>query len=169
MRKLFVIDKQDYDASWPKTIRKAARAIIRYKNKFYFVKSKSELFYKFPGGGKKRDERIIECLKREVKEEVGLTIIDKSIKDYGYVLEIRKSKRKENTIFYHYSYYFFADVEENTSDLNLDDYERCLCYERSLVSLKDAYLANNSYNKNKAEFEYIIREERVMKLLLEEI
>ena len=168
MRKLLTIDKRDYDPSWPITTRKAARAIIFKGDKIYLVKSATENFYKFPGGGKKRWESINDTLVREVKEEVGLDVIKESIKPYGYTLELRKSKRKENYVFHHISYYFFCDVKERLSDLKLDDYEKELSYERVLYTLKEAYDVNHAYENDKEEHEYIIREEAVMKLLLEE-
>ncbi|MBQ3695528.1 MAG: NUDIX domain-containing protein [Alphaproteobacteria bacterium] len=60
-------------------IKLSVCAVIAYKERFLIVKrSQTDDFlpgcWEFPGGGVERSETIIDALKRELKEEIGLDI-----------------------------------------------------------------------------------------------
>ncbi|PDS26731.1 (deoxy)nucleoside triphosphate pyrophosphohydrolase [Flavobacterium branchiophilum] len=68
-------------------------AIIIYKNKILVtqrgVKMKLPLKWEFPGGKLKENESEIECIKREIKEELNIEIevlrsLSNNIHDYGF-------------------------------------------------------------------------------------
>ena len=67
------------------------RAIIVKDGKVALIKSLKENQYKFPGGGIEDGESHIDILIRETKEETGLIIKLNSIKECGFIHEIRKS------------------------------------------------------------------------------
>ena len=59
-----------------KLIITAARAVIRDREgRILFIRRRDNGLWGMPGGGQELDESILDCLKREVKEEVGLDVI----------------------------------------------------------------------------------------------
>lgn len=63
-----------------KFIHPAARIIIENdKNEFLFITKKDNGALGIPAGGFEENETIEECIKREVKEETGLDIIDMNV------------------------------------------------------------------------------------------
>ncbi|MCR5113060.1 MAG: NUDIX domain-containing protein [Acholeplasmatales bacterium] len=169
MRLLLDLDAKDYtDSDNSFMIRKAARAIILKNGKISMAHSSVYDFFKFPGGGVKRDETIEEALIREVKEETGLIVKPESIKEYGYVLEKYKMKDLPNSIYTQYSYYYFCDVEDEIKEQHLDEYENDYGFELSVTSVEEAYLRNKYYNEHSGMLRYIKREELVLELLKNE-
>lgn len=116
------LDRHNYNPHWKHTVRYASRAIIRKGNMLAMVKSSSRGYYKFPGGGINKGESIIHALIRETLEETGLTIIPESIKELGYIHELRKSMYGSE-IFEQYSFYHRAEVTDSLSETALDGYE----------------------------------------------
>lgn len=169
MRLLNIIDSFNYEGIVNKTTRESARAIIIENNKLLMVKSKKENFYKFPGGGINIGESKIDCLIRETKEEVGLICKKSSIKEYGYVIERNKSDYDANEIFEQISYYYFLQVFESREEQNLDEYEKDLDYILEAIGIDEAISVNNKYNKFNGKLKYILREQKVLELLKEEI
>ncbi len=100
-------------------------AIIKNKktNKFLIVKRSknsdihAELWV-FPGGILEEGESITECLKREIKEEVGLDIEDKKnyISDYVY-------NRPDGEITLGFCFLVFTNKEKVALSEELDDHK----------------------------------------------
>ncbi len=91
MNQLFEIDLHDYDGCTKVFRRPSARAVILNGNTIALVYSENEGYYKFPGGGIRDEEDKMLALIREVKEEVGLTVIPGSIREFGSVM--RRQRR----------------------------------------------------------------------------
>lgn len=123
MKDLFVMDFQDYNPEGKIFSRPSARAIIIQDGKALLMYSKKYDYYKFPGGGIEKGESHAETLCREVTEESGYVVRPESIEEYGRVLRKQKDSYDENCIFQQENFYYFCDVEEKTTDRNLDDYE----------------------------------------------
>ncbi|ERJ13080.1 NUDIX domain-containing protein [Haloplasma contractile] len=71
------------------TIRKAARCVLfNEKNDIALLYVAKHHYHKLPGGGIEQAEDIIEALKREVREEIGVTDL-KVEGDLGIVIEYR--------------------------------------------------------------------------------
>jgi len=83
--------------------RTAARAILMKKNFIALLNVGKNGYYKLPGGGVYSNEKIEECLKREVLEETGCTI--SLVKDVGEIIEHRSLGKMVQT-----SYCFIAEV-----------------------------------------------------------
>ena len=160
MKLLFTIDRKDYNESWAHSKRPSIRAVIFKGDKLAMVYSVRDGYYKFPGGGMEEGEDQWSTLIREVREEVGLNVIPSSIKEFGEVVELRKSNIFENTVFEQESFYYFCETEGSVSEQHLDDYEARAGFELRFVTIQDAITANQS-----ADAEFLIRETRVLRLL----
>lgn len=167
MRLLAKLDSKNYDSSWPRSTREAARAIIVMPDgMLVMVRSGISGFYKFPGGGIEPGETHIDALVRETREETGLVVDESSIEEYGMVNEIRRSKKVHSEIFEQNSYYYFAEVTGARVELELDDYERELGYSCVFVAPGDAYEFNKRLAINGGAA-FLSREAYVLQLLLQ--
>ena len=162
MKLLFTIDKKDYNEAWQHSVRRAVRAVMFSGERLIMVYSVRDGYYKFPGGGMKESEEHHSTLIREVREEVGLNVIPSTIKEFGEVVELRKSDMFENTIFEQDSFYYFCDTDESLSEQNLDAYEAEAGFELRYVTIEEAIVANEKH-----DVEFLIRETAVLRLLAE--
>ena len=78
MKTLFEMDLKDYEENGSRFERPSVRGIIFKDDKIALVHSKKYDYYKFPGGGCKKGENLVETLIREVQEETGLVVIPSS-------------------------------------------------------------------------------------------
>ena len=121
MRLLFEIDKKDYDPDGKVFVRPSSRAIIIINGKIAVIYSQKHKYYKIPGGGIEPGESKIDAMIREVKEEVGLTVIPESITEFGYVHVSYITQKKEEFIP------CFVDLDE-------------------AIRVKEKYVKENSYD-----------------------
>ena len=144
-------------------VREAVRAIIIKDGKVALVKSLKENHYKFPGGGIEDGESHIDTLIRETKEETGLIIKPDSIKECGFIHEIRKSIFNDDA-FEQKSYYYFAKVEE-ISEQELSEREKDLKY---VLEWGDPAMAYNVDYKLGQEYnnKFLLREACVLDLII---
>lgn len=166
MRRLFEIDLKDYDGCTKVFRRPSVRGIIFKKNKIAMVYATNEKYYKFPGGGMHEDEDKKEALLREVKEEVGLSVIPESITEFGSVLRRQKSDLDPDTVFEQENFYFLCETEDEPGEQNLDDYEAEAGFELSYVDIDEAIKVNGEYRSGNFFNEVMIdRERRVLELI----
>jgi len=159
------MDSKNYDFDWPKFFREAVRAVIIKDNKIALIKSKTEGFFKFPGGGIEPNESHFDTLIRETEEETGLHIIPKSVTKLGMVWELRKSLYYDE-IFEQKSYYYHAEVENIVTMQNLSENEQKLGFELVWSDIETAYNINAELGK-KYEMTFVRREAYVLKYLME--
>ena len=164
-RILQVFHNTDYNPEWQKFSREAVRAIIIKNKKIALVKSKTDGFYKFPGGGVEPGENHFDALIRETREETGLNIIPRSIAELGAIHEQRKSLYGDE-IFDQKSYYYYADAEDTVKEQSLDEYEKDLGYELIWEDIETAYNVNVNLGRN-CEASFLTREAWVLKYLLD--
>ena len=87
MELLFEMDLHDYELGDNVFSRPSARGVIFDDcGRIALVYSQKEKYYKFPGGGILSGEDKKEALIREVREETGLVVIPKSVREFGSVL-----------------------------------------------------------------------------------
>ena len=166
MKELFSIDLNDYEHNYIVYKRPSARGIILSGDKIALVYSKKEKYYKFPGGGIKENEDMHTALIREVREEVGLTVIPESIIEFGSVMRRQKSNYSPDTIFEQENFYFLCKAEKYVSDQELDDYEKDAEFVLRFVNIEDAIKTNRNYHSNHLFNEIMIkREEKVLQLV----
>lgn len=169
MKRLFTIDLQDYDPSWPHSTRPSVRAIIVRNGKLALVHNGKFDYYMFPGGGIEEGESHEEALIREVKEESGLVVIPESIREYGSALRLSKSSHFENTVFEQENYYYLCEAQETIETTKYDVHEIEEQYSLVFLTPEEAVRRNrtNDHGEENGGV-WIERETRVMELLLGE-
>ncbi len=158
------IDLKNYIENSTIFKRTAVRGIIKRDNKYLVIHSDYG-DYKFPGGGMEKGETLEETLIREVKEETGYNVINNTITECIEVFEKRKGEY--DGIMEMQSYYFLCDVEDEAGNRNLDDYEKEYNYQVAWLPLEEIIKKNESV-KDFANIPWIVRENKVMKMILEE-
>ena len=121
MRRLFDLDKKDYDPQDPVFVRPSARALIIRDGRIAMVHSLMYHYYKFPGGGIEAGETPEEAMMRETAEEAGLQVIPASIVPYGLVHRVQR--RAQGDTFVQDNYYFLCAVQDEPAKTNMDRYE----------------------------------------------
>ncbi|MBR4875473.1 MAG: NUDIX domain-containing protein [Clostridia bacterium] len=164
MKVLRTWDLKDYDPAWRRFVRSTARAIIPGENgTVAMVRSTTDDFYLFPGGGVKKYESRTDALIRETKEETGLIIIPDSIRELGMFREIRRSIYP-NEIFDQRSYYYAAEVKPCRAETSLEAYEKKLGFELCYIHPGEAYDVNIVIAK-KRKLNFLFRESEMLREL----
>ena len=171
MELLFEIDLHDYELGDNVFSRPSARGVIFDDcGRIALVYSQKEKYYKFPGGGILSGEDKKEALIREVREETGLVVIPKSVREFGSVLRRQKSNKTPNTIFEQENFYYACKVENQIVEQNLDSYEAEAGFILSFVDLDEAINTNLAY-KSEDCFNVIMiqRETKVLQMIKDSI
>ena len=172
MKLLFTIDLKDYDSNWEKFYRSSVRGIIfDNEGNIAMTYSRKCHFYKFPGGGIEGNETHLETLMREIKEETGMMLIPKSVREFGEVLKIQKGHEGgKNVIHVQENFYYTCEVECEIGIQELEDDERRLDYALRFVSIEEA-IATNAVFKSKNVFleQMAERDKRVLEIIKNEI
>lgn len=193
MERLFTIDLKDYDETFRHFRRPSARGIIACgEGKIALVYSLRDKYYKFPGGGIHSDEAITDALIREVSEEVGLSVVPESIREFGSVMRLQKGK-EPGVIFEQENFYYFCDVRRantsaaqqspcpempdetgsDTQDLEignqcLDGYEAEAGYVLRVVPIEEAISVDENFRCDDIMTQVMIeREARVLRMIAE--
>lgn len=168
MRLLFEMDKKDYGGCTHTFTRDSARSIIIRNGKIAMIHSLKYDYYKFPGGGIEPGESAADALIRETAEEAGLTVIPESIREYGYVHRVQKSRVKEDEYFVQDNYYYLCDAEEGVRPQKLDDYESDEHFTLEYVMPEFAILSNRTKDHGPKDPVMLEREVRVLEMLISE-
>ena len=125
-----------------KTIH-SSRGIILKENKILLTYSNHFKDYTSPGGQQEDNESLIETLKRELKEEIGVTILD--YEELGYILEYYQNgdnfEVKKN-YYYLIKSYRNGNHSRRTDEINYG-------MESRWVTLDEAILQNELQIKNR--------------------
>ncbi|MCL2080587.1 MAG: NUDIX domain-containing protein [Oscillospiraceae bacterium] len=165
LRVLHILDDKNYNPDWRRYFREAVRVVIIKDKRIALVKSKTEGFFKFPGGGIEHGESHLNAIIRETQEETGLHIIPQSVVELGMVWELRKGACAEE-IFEQKSYHYYADIEDTVTAQNLSELEKELAFELTWTDIETAYNINTELGKA-SEKTYLLREAYVLKHLLD--
>lgn len=168
MKRLFTMDLHDYDEKFSRFTRPSVRGIILNGKKVAMVYSNKYDYYKFPGGGIENNEDHINTLVREISEETGLKVIKNSLREYGSVLRIQKSRFAENVIFEQENFYYLCNVENSVNSQSLDDYELDEGFELRYVSADEAISVNRTHDHTDYDTKLIEREAKVLEFLVKD-
>ena len=164
MKLIALFDEKNYKQR-SGIVREAVRAIIIKDGKVALVKSLKENHYKFPGGGIELGESHIDTLIRETKEETGLIINYDSIRECGFIHEIRKSLFNDDA-FEQKSYYYFAGVEDEICEQELSEREKNLQYVLEwvdpVIAYNVDYTLGQDYNNK-----FLLREACILNLIID--
>lgn len=136
--------------------RIAAKAIVFSDDKLLMIET-SDGDLKLPGGGAKNNESLAETLKREVTEETGF-IIKEIISQLGRVNEFKADQYEKDAFFEMISHYFLCQLSQETTETNMDEYEKNLNMKPIWISLDDAIKQNDEIIKSKTSNLWVERE-----------
>ena len=168
MRKLFDLDKKDYDEKGPIHCRHSVRGIIIRDGKIAMDYVQKHGCYKFPGGGSEGDETKIETLVREVREEAGLVVKPETARPYGIVTRTQLSRIGDR--YCQDNFYYLCDAEDRIVPQELTQSESESGYRLVFVDPYEAIRTSRAsdYCKNRFIGVQIERETRVLEKLIEE-
>ena len=168
MKRLFSIDLKDYDPNSKKYYRPSVRGIIFDDNgNIAMIYSRKDHYYKFPGGGVEGGESRLETLAREIKEETGLTLIPKSVQEFGEVLKIQRGDEcGQDVIHIQQNYYYICAVEDEISEQELEDDEKESDFVLKYAPIDEAVAVNAAFDSDNAFKKQIAdREKRVLEII----
>lgn len=146
-------------------VREAVRAIVWHDGKLLLVHTGSG-DYKFPGGGITETESHLDALRREVREETGLTVAAVGA-CVGVTAERMQDRFEPGLIFTMYSHYYLATVSGQQESLELDAYEAELDFQPVWIEPASAVAANEAIIlRNVSVNRWVHRETAVLKALL---
>lgn len=166
MKLLLEIDQKNYDPSWPCEVREAVRSIVFRGEKLALVKSGTEGWYKFPGGGMDPGESQEETVLRETEEEAGLVLLPESLRPFGMVRELRRGHRGKEIRFEHRSYYYTADAQDRLVEQRLEKDEAELEFTLVWVGAREAYETNCRIMEQEGGAPFLLRDTGVLELLV---
>ncbi len=165
MKKLLVMDAQNYDTALPEIYRISVRGIIFVQGKLLLIRSRLG-DVKFPGGGQEKEETDFDTLIRETLEETGYHVIVESIREFGEVEEIRLST-KEPMIWHQINRYYFCNVRENKEECHYTEHEKKYNFHPIWCTLDEAMQINQEMLNKKGKPAWNEREFNVLRLLKE--
>lgn len=165
MRKLFDMDKRDYDPNGKAFIRPSARCIAIEYGRVAMVHSLKYDYYKFPGGGIEPGEDPTDALLRETAEEAGRRILPESIAEYGLVRRAQKSEYPETEYFVQDNFYYLCTLASEPTAQRLDDYEAEERFTLEYVTPEQAIAVNRTHDHGPKDQQMLEREARMLELL----
>ena len=168
MRLLFEIDKQDYADCTYTFVRNSARSIILRGGKVAMIHSLKQDYYKFPGGGIEADETPVEAMIRETREEAGLVVRPETVREYGLVHRIQRGGVDPNECFIQDNFYYLCEAEEEILPPQMEDYEAEAGFTLEFVDPRHAIRTNRESALENRYQTMLLREARVLEMLIEE-
>jgi len=162
MRILACFDEKNY-ADTTKVLEKYnIRGIVMVDGKLVMQKSKIGE-YKIPGGGMEAGESYEETLRRELREEVGLVLVEGSMKELGEITEIRKDIFATDTKYISHSLFFTCEVTKERLPITPTASEQKKGYHPAWVTVEEIYETNLRLGKDP----WIKRDTAFIKMLLD--
>ena len=162
MRILACFDEKNY-ADTTKVLEKYnIRGIVLVDGKLAMQQSRVGE-YKIPGGGVECGESYEETLKRELLEEVGLVMIDGTMKELGEITEIRRDIFSPDTKYISHSIFYLCEVTEERRPITPTASEIQKGYQAVWASAEEICETNDRLSKDP----WIKRDTAFVKMLLE--
>ncbi len=127
-----------------KTIyRNAVRGVALRGRQLLMVCSTVVGDYKFPGGGVDEGETHEQTLRREIREECGMSLLHFG-RGVGFVIEYIRPREQEYDVFKMTSYYYLCEVDNVFGAQKLDTYEEDLGFKPVWINIDETIQANKS-------------------------
>lgn len=167
MRLLFTMDTGDHAHCTRTFTRPSARAIIISGGRLAMIRSGRYGYYKFPGGGIEPGEEPVAAMIRETREEAGLTVRPDTVRPFGLVHRVQRSRLDPGERFVQDNLYFLCDAEDEVLPQQLDDYENEAAFTLVFADPREVIRVNRSPDASHVSL-MPEREARVVELLLAE-
>ena len=149
MKEIIINDNQEKEEAMEMKVIRVKGFIFNSKGQILLAHNNNT--YQFPGGHKKENESLDECIIREIKEETGilLEVLEKPflcIKTYDSNY-FGTGKKVLNCIYY---YRFFTDEVPDFTETHYDELELCTEFKLFYLnfnSLED-FLKKNQFSKD---------------------
>jgi len=105
---------------------------------------------------------------RETREEAGLIVRPDTVREYGCVHRIQRGGQDPNECFIQDNFYYICDAEEETLPPQMEDYEEEAGFTPEFVDARIAIRANRERALDNRYHTMLLREARVLELLIEE-
>lgn len=111
MKLLACFDEKNYSDTTKVFEKYNIRGIVLQDGKLAMQQG-SDSVYKIPGGGVEAGESHVEALRRELREEVGLVLVEDSMLELGEITEIRRDIFDSDTKYICHSLFYACKVTE---------------------------------------------------------
>ena len=165
MKKILVMDADNYDTKWEEITRTAVRGIIVSRGRLLLIESANGEV-KLPGGGQEEGEDDIQTLIRETMEETGYHVIPESIREFGEAEEKRRSLY-EDKIWHQINRYYSCDILEQQEACRYSETEKKQGFHQVWYTLDEAIRKNEARIAAEGEQPWNQREWKILKLLQE--
>ncbi len=162
MKLLACYDSHNYSDTTKLLEKTNIRGIVMIDGKLAMQRDKDGV-YKISGGGMEPGETYIETLARELREEVGLVLIEDSLKELGEITEIRRDIFEEDTKYISHSLFFACKVTEERLPITPTASEIKKGYQPVWVTPEEIYETNTKLGKDP----WIARDTAFIKMLMD--
>ncbi|MCC7187367.1 MAG: NUDIX domain-containing protein [Anaerolineales bacterium] len=121
--------------------RTAVRGVILRGRDLLMVYSSNVGDYKFPGGGVNNGEAHTQALRREIREECGMSL-ERVGEEIGAVIEYNIPKEPEYDVFKMTSHYYWCELTDGFASQKLDPYEVELGFKPVWIKIEEALRVN---------------------------
>jgi len=162
MKLLACYDSKNYSDTTKLLEKTNIRGIVLVDGKLAMQRDKDGV-YKIPGGGMEPGESQIETLARELREEVGLVLVEDSLVELGEITEIRRDIFEEDTKYISHSLFFACEVTEERLPITPTASEIKKGYQAVWATPEAIYETNTRLGKDP----WIERDTAFIKMLLD--
>ena len=163
MKKILVMDEENYDPDLPEIYRLSVRGIIFLDGKLLMIEDDfGEV--KLPGGGIDEGEDDYQALIREVKEETGYNVVKESVVPFGEIEEKRLSVH-EPMIWHQISRLYFCNVYSEQGECEYTENEKKYGFKQVWYTLDEAIEKNKSMLEKEGRRAWNQREYKTLLLI----
>ncbi len=162
MKILACFDEQNYDDTTKLFERTNVRGIVLINGRLAMQRDK-EGIYKLPGGGMEQGENCVETLSRELREEVGLVLVEESLTELGEITEIHRDIFDPDTKYVCHSLFYACRVTDERLPIMPTDSEIQKGYQAVWAAPEEIY----DTNMRLATERWIARDTAFIKMLID--
>lgn len=166
MKRLLILDANDYSDEMDEVVRTAVRGIIFVGDKIMLIEDSSG-GVKLPGGGQEDGESDTDTLIREIREETGCSVIPDTIRPFGYIEEKRRDTKSQHqgVVFRQISRLYFCEVSSKRGETELSKQEKSCGMRSGMYTIDEAIAKNRAILDTVGEYAWNQREYRTLLLI----